>query len=149
VYYYVYIMRQNTYAREAENSADSSQDGPAATEFSIPTVGEYAEAALSSFSELQEPDCWTGQASLDPRLGLASLKLVHACLSLMDKFPRGTRQDFASTLPFTALELQLLRQPHVEDEPVTNEIACRVHEWVHRSPILVDEVNVHVTQFLH
>lgn len=111
----------------------------------IPTVGQYAEIALTNFSALQESG--SVQYTDRPR-HLAALELVRACLSLMDKFPEQSRQDFASTLPFTDLELRLLRRPQVEDESVTAVIASRLDEWVHRSPIFVNDANVHAAEFL-
>jgi len=113
----------------------------------IPTVGEHAGRALASFATLQNAvDLPHMQRSATARL--AAVELVRACLALMYKFPAQARLDFASVLPFTQLELELISHERIEDAPVADAIALRLLEWARRSPIFVDEANVHAADFL-
>jgi hypothetical protein len=113
----------------------------------IPTVGEHAESALASFAALQDPGILpAGQLSATARV--AAVKFVRACLALMRKFPMQARLDFASVLPFTQLELELISRGGLEDVPVADAIAQRLLEWAQGSPVCVDETNVHAADFL-
>lgn len=113
----------------------------------IPTVGEHAERALGSFAALQNAAVLPAvQRSAAARV--AAVKFVRACLALMRKFPMQARLDFASVLPFTRLELELISRGRPEDVPVADAIAQRLLEWAQGSPVCVDEVNVHAADFL-
>lgn len=113
----------------------------------IPTVGEHAGRALASFEALH------GAASLaDPEPSaaarMAAVELVRTCLALLRKFPMQARLDFASALPFTRLELELLNSDHFEDLAVVDAITQRLLEWVQGSPLHIDDVDVHAAEFL-
>jgi hypothetical protein len=113
----------------------------------IPTVGEHAERALASFTTLQNAvDPAYEQGSATARV--AAVEFVRACLALMRKFPAQARLDFASVLPFTHLELGLIGREGLDDAPVADAIALRLVEWATRSPIFVNEANVHAADFL-
>ncbi len=113
----------------------------------IPTVGEYAGRALASFETLQNTvDLSHMQRSATARE--AAAEFVRACLALMRKFPAQARLNFASVLPFTQLELELMGHGHLDDASVADAIALRLLEWARRSPIFVNEANVHAADFL-
>lgn len=137
--------RQQVEASHRSAIPGEANDVLAIREPAIPTVGEYAAQALTAFTELQQ---FSDARILNPSIRTSSLDLVHACLSLMHKFPNQTRSEFARALPFTALELSLLEVDSTDEQPVVDEIALRLYEWVHRSPILVEESSVHAAEFL-
>lgn len=113
----------------------------------IPTVGEHAGRALASFTTLQNTvDLPHRQRSATARV--AAAEFVRACLALMRKFPAQARLDFASVLPFTQLELELMGQDRLDDALVADAITVRLLEWARRSPIFIDEANVHAADFL-
>lgn len=114
------------------------------TKLGIPTVGEHAHAALDGFTSLLDTATGTG----GPATRNAALGLVRACLALMDKFPRQARREFAATLPFSSLELALLRTSRIDQESVADVIVDRVRNWVMRSPLFIEEANVHAADFL-
>jgi hypothetical protein len=113
----------------------------------IPTVGEHAERALAGFAALQEA------VDLPPQQRLAAarpaaIKFVRACLALMRKFPAQARLDFASGLPFTSLELELIGRGHLEDAPIADAITLRLLKWVSRGSTSRDDTNAHAADFL-
>jgi hypothetical protein len=113
----------------------------------IPTVGEYAERALASFTTLQNAANLPQNESSGASRG-AAVELVRACLALMRKFPAQARMDFASVLPFTRLELELIVRGVLDDRPVADAIARRLLEWARKGPVIVDEANVDAADFL-
>ena len=115
---------------------------------SIPTVGEYASAALSGFIDLQKSTGVRRESGLDSHTRLDAMRFLYCCLSLLDKFPVQTRSEFAATLPFTDLELRLLRQPRDEDDASKDEVCVRLYQWVHYGPMLVGESTVSAADFL-
>jgi hypothetical protein len=108
------------------------------------TVGEYAERILASFANL---DARGSELSAGDRRAAAA-GLVEASLALMRKLPQESRWDFASTLPFSTLELELLHFCSIREETVADAIADRLVEWIHLSPVLVGHADVHVADFL-
>lgn len=116
------------------------------TSYEIPTVGDYAARALADLLRVRTTD--EALAGVAPELGRAALGLVTSCMALTDKFPHQARLDLESTLPFSSLELELMRSGSIKSGPAAELVARRVHEWVNRSPVVVDEANVHVVDFL-
>jgi hypothetical protein len=114
----------------------------------IPTVGEYAARALASFLDLQAAGRRFAPSGTTPAARRAAVELVHACLGMMRKFPLQAREDFASVLPLTQLELELIGRAPFEAPEIAEALAQRLAEWASRSPILVDEANVHAADFL-
>jgi hypothetical protein len=114
----------------------------------IPTVGEYAARALASFDDLQAEGRRFAHSRITPAGRRAAVELVHSCLGMMRKFPLQAREDFASVLPFTQLELELIGRTPFESPEIAEALAQRLVEWASRSPILVDEANVHAADFL-
>jgi hypothetical protein len=113
----------------------------------IPTPGEYAERALLSFAALQNAVSLPDEGRADA-VNAAGVQLVDACVALMRKFPIEARHDFASVMPFTNLELYFLRQRPIGELSIVNLIGARLLEWATRSPIFLDEANVHAADFL-
>lgn len=121
--------------------ADAHPASAAPAEEAMLTVGQLAERVLERFLAVQRFD--------EPKAaGLPANELVHGCLRLGAKFPAQTRRCFEACLPFTRLELALLRHGVGDDGPAEREIALRVWEWATRSPVFVDEANVHAGDFL-
>lgn len=114
----------------------------------IPTVGEYAARALTSFVELHAAGRHLAPSRTTPAVRRAAVELVQACLGMMRKFPLQAREDFASVLPLTQLELELIARTPFEAPEIAEVLAQRLAEWASRSPILVDEANVHAADFL-
>jgi len=113
----------------------------------IPTVGEHAERALASFKQLQDTVAVSDQQR-SAAARMSAVEFVHACLALMRKFPMQARLDFASVLPFTHLELELMSSGHLEDAPVADAITQRLLKWVRESQVRFDDTNVHAADFL-
>lgn len=113
----------------------------------IATTGAYAERALAAFTRLSGADD-DGSGIVDPAVREAASEFVSASLGLMDRFPESARKDFAAVLPFSKLELRLLRDFGSDDRRVTDAVTERLLEWVNRSPVFVDEVSVHAAEFL-
>lgn len=113
----------------------------------IPTVGEYAQRALASFESLQDAVAVSDQQR-SAAARMSAVEFVRTCLALMGKFPMQARLDFASILPFTHLELELMSSGRLEDAPVADAITQRLLKWVQGSPIRVDNANVHAADFL-
>lgn len=113
----------------------------------IPTVGEHAGRALTSFKALQEAaDLSDQQRSAPART--AAAKFVCSCLALTRKFPMQARLDFTSGLPFTHLELELMSSGRLEDGAVADAVAERLLKWVQGSPIRIDDAEVDAADFL-
>lgn len=112
----------------------------------IPTVGECAAQALANFVALRINSTLHGKPTPDALR--ASVELTKATLALLTKLPEGSRAQFVAVLPFSRLELDLFRSGRVDDECVSSALAARLVEWANRSPILVDETNVHAADFL-
>lgn len=113
----------------------------------IPTVGEHAEHALASFMALQNAAVLAPeQRSATARL--AAVEFVHACLALMQKFPMQARLDFASALPFTELELELIGRGHLEEAVVADAAAQRLLRWARGHSVCIDQANVPAADFL-
>jgi hypothetical protein len=113
----------------------------------IPTVGEHAGHALASFKTLQAAVAVSDQQR-SAAARMSAVEFVHTCLALMGKFPMQARLDFASVLPFTHLELELMGRGRLEDAPVADAITQRLLKWVQGSPIRVDNADVHAADFL-
>jgi hypothetical protein len=113
----------------------------------IPTVGEHAGRALANFKALQDAVA-TSDQQRSAAARMSAVEFVRTCLALMGKFPMQARLDFASVLPFTHLELELMNSGRLEDAPVAEAITQRLLKWVQGSPIRVDNANVHAADFL-
>lgn len=113
----------------------------------ISTVGEHARQALATFSILQKmPDVPCGEPSGAAKA--AATEFLTSCLALMRKFPSQAGRAFGGVLPFTELELELLIRECPDDKPIIDAITVRLLEWAGRSPLFVDEANVHAADFL-
>jgi hypothetical protein len=113
----------------------------------IPTVGEHAGRALASFQALQGALIVSDQQR-SVSAQMSAVEFVHTCLALMRKFPRQARLDFASVLPFTDLEWELMSSGRLEDAPIADAIAQRLLEWVPGSPVRVGVASVQAADFL-
>lgn len=118
------------------------------TTLDVSTVGEWADRALTSFRQLRDAGNEEHPNASTVDIFWAAIGLVRACLALMEKLPEQSRREFASTLPFSSLELAFLRIGPIDREPVAEHLVHRLREWANRSPVLVDEVNVHAADFL-
>jgi hypothetical protein len=113
----------------------------------IPTVGEHAGRALASFTALQDALVASDQQR-SVAAQMSAVEFIDTCLALMRKFPRQARLDFASVLPFTHLELELMGSRRLEDAPIADAIAQRLLKWVQGSPVRVGIANGQAADFL-
>lgn len=118
---------------------------PRAAEASPPvaTVGERAERVLTAFLALQ-----AGNEAGPPSSRDAAVELLTASFALLRRFPQQTRADFVSVLPLTRLEQELLLHARLDHPGVAEALAKRLAEWATRSPVFIDEANVHAADFL-
>jgi hypothetical protein len=113
----------------------------------IPTVGEYASHVLSSFERLRQAGDDVGSISW-PDVRLDAVDFLRSCLALAHKFPSQSRIAFERSLPFSRLETELMRRKDVSQEHVADLVTSRVIEWASRSPVFIEEDNVHAADFL-
>ena len=113
----------------------------------VPTTGELASQALTSFMTLHQADGNENHTTVELRRQ-ASLLFAQAVIDLCDRFPSQTRASFSSALPFTRLESELLSGALAELSAIADAMAQRLVEWATRSPVLVDEASIHASDFL-
>ncbi|MBM0126711.1 hypothetical protein [Pimelobacter simplex] len=116
----------------------------------IPTGGEYASRALRDLATIERiapeaPDDAQGAAEMAD----AALDLLDTCLHLAGKLPLEYRSKLTSALPFTSLEVELLRSsPASLRTTALAEIAARIHHWASGDTLLLDDSPAEVTMFL-
>lgn len=109
------------------------------------TCGEHAERLLAAFAVLQAV---SDGDDTDPVVHNAALAFVGGCQALMAKLPGQSRVEFASTLPFSRLERDLMRQVPLDRPETLDVLSERLRQWASRSPVFVEEAPVHAAAFL-
>lgn len=119
---------------------------PAQDPGALPPPGEFARDALRCLARIEtgyRPD-----ASSDD-LDHAVSAFMRSCFDLMVQFAPNARAAFARVLPLTELELAMILDQEILDNPrVSNALTRRLGEWATRSPVFVDEAPVHIITFL-
>lgn len=158
-----YIMRGMTHAVKVEGAAatpfrfsawygtvdwhDCADTTASAMTAYLPTVGECASKALNDFVELRAQH---GKAASTARSAVrdVAVDFTRVVLTLLNKLPAGSRNELAAALPFSNLEIELFQDGTFTNTGLATAIARRLIEWADRSPVLVEEANVHAADFL-
>ena len=117
-------------------------------QYRILTPGENATEALSSFRRIQEPvlDCAYEKGQVD---AIAAINLVRASVRLQEQAPLGSRDLLARSMPFSEMEQRKFRERGwTEDNGLRKKVAERVGTWVLNSPVKVEGVERHCSDFL-